>query len=446
MPVLTRLDHKILGIAWPAILSNLSIPLLGLVDAAILGHLGTTDYLAAVAIGSAILSFLYWGFGFLRMGTTGLVAKAAGAGRELDSIVILCQSAVLALILATLVIALHPVWLGLGFSLMAPQEQLLPLAWGYAGIRVFSAPAVLTTYAIVGWFIGHQNTRWPMAIVITTNVANIGLDFLLIMGLGMNSEGAALATVIAEYLGLIIGLVAISRTVKVLPSRSQLQTLLSPNTYRILLASNANLFIRTLCLLASFAFFTSMGDKLGSNILAANALLLHLMMLAAYGLDGFAFAAEGLTGNALGAKNLKAFQAAVGRCAQWCAVTAVVISITFILCTNLIFPVLTDLPAVRIEMQAVALWLIALPLVAAPSYLLDGVFIGSAETRPMMTTMLLSALAVYLPAWYLTQSWGNHGLWFAFTAFNGARGITLWVVYRQKTHSDSWLVTSPAHN
>ena len=442
--MLTRLDHKILGIAWPAILSNLSIPLLGLVDAAILGHLGSTDYLAAVAIGSAILSFLYWGFGFLRMGTTGLVAKAVGAGKEVDSIVILCQSVVLALVLAAFVMALHPLWLGLGFSLMAPQAHLLPLAESYAGIRILSAPAVLTTYAIVGWFIGHQNTRWPMAIVITTNLANIGLDFVLIIGLGMASDGAAIATVIAEYLGLLIGVIAIARSMKTYPSIDQLLVLRSLRAYRTLLASNTNLFVRTLCLLGSFAFFTAMGDKLGSDTLAANALLLHLMMLAAYGLDGFAFAAEGLTGNALGAKSLSDFYSAVHRCAVWCAFTAAAISIVFVLSSSLIFPLLTDLPQVRNEMAAVALWLILLPIIAAPSYLLDGVFIGSAETRPMMITMLISTLVVYLPAWYLTQSWGNHGLWFAFTAFNGARGLTLWVAYRQKTRAGSWLATSSA--
>jgi len=281
-----------------------------------------------------------------------------------------------------------------------------------------------------------------MAIVITTNVANIGLDFLLIMGLGMASDGAAIATVIAEYLGLVVGIIAIIRTAKKMPSRDQLQILFSLRAYRTLLVSNANLFVRTLCLLASFAFFTAMGDKLGSDTLAANALLLHLIMLAAYGLDGFAFAAEGLTGNALGARNLGNFFAAVRRCAIWCALTAMVISIVFALFSSFIFPVLTNLHEVRSEMAAVVLWLIMLPLIAAPSYLLDGVFIGSAETRSMMIAMLISTLAVYLPAWYLTQSWGNHGLWFAFTAFNGARGLTLWVAYRHKTQVGSWLPSS----
>ena len=196
-----QLDHKIWDIAWPAILSNISVPLLGLVDAAILGHLGSTQYLGAVAIGGAVLSFLYWGFSFLRMGTTGLVAKATGAGRPDEAALVLAQSAVLALLIAVVVVATHPLWLEIGFTLMSPQAELAPLADSYASIRIFSAPAVLITYTIVGWFIGNQNTRWPMVIMVSTNILNIGLDFLFIMGLGLNSDGAAYATLVAEYAG-----------------------------------------------------------------------------------------------------------------------------------------------------------------------------------------------------------------------------------------------------
>ena len=187
------LDHKIWGIAWPAILSNISIPLLGLVDAAILGHLGSTDFLGAVAIGAALLSFLYWGFSFLRMGTTGLVARASGRQHHGLGLLILARSAVLALVLALLVLLLHPLLLQLGFTLMSPRPELLALSESYAGIRIFSAPAVLLNYAIVGWFIGRQDTRWPMLIVVATNLINIVLDFVFIIGLEMNSDGAALA-------------------------------------------------------------------------------------------------------------------------------------------------------------------------------------------------------------------------------------------------------------
>ena len=433
------LDRRIWGIAWPAIISNISIPLLGLVDAAILGHLENASFLGAVAIGAALLSFLYWGFSFLRMGTTGLVARASGAGDQAGAFLVLVQSVVLALVLAALVIALHPLWLGLGLSLMNPQPELVPMADSYARIRIASAPAVLVTYAVVGWFIGRQDTRWPMAIVVLTNVANIGLDFLFIIGLGMNSDGAAVATVISEYLGLAVAVLVVRRNVAAGAWREARMQLLDWPAYRKLLRSNRHLFVRTVCLLASFAFFTAMGDKFGGEVLAANTLLLHLLMLAAYGLDGFAFAAEGLAGTALGARDLRAFGRAVRRCALWCYGTAALVSLAFALFHTVLIPVLTGLQPVRDVMFDHILWLIALPLLAAPSYLLDGVFIGSAETRPMMVTMLISAGLVYLPTWYLTRGLENHGLWLAFTCFNGARGLGLWLWYRYLWRHGGWL-------
>ena len=446
MPTMSTLDRKIWGIAWPAILSNISVPILGLVDAAILGHLGDARYLGSVALGTAILSFLYWGFSFLRMGTTGLVARATGAGDHDSAFMVLAQSMVLALGLAGAVILLHPLWLGLGFSLMDPQPALLPLAQSYAGIRIASAPAVLITYAIIGWFIGRQNTRWPMLIMILTNAANIVLDFIFIVGLGLNSDGAAIATVIAEYLGLALALLVVARQVPATAWSTARQRIADWPAYARLLRSNRHLFVRTVCLLASFAFFTAMGDKLGADTLAANALLIQLLMLAAFGLDGFAFAAEGLAGSALGAGNLGAFHRAVRRCAIWCFGTAALVSIAYWLLNPLLFPVLTDLDPVRQIMFDQVPWLIALPLLAAPSYLLDGVFIGSAETRPMMITMLASALLVYLPLWYVTQPLGNDGLWLAFCAFNAARGLSLWLWYLYLNRSDRWLaVGSGAH-
>ncbi len=444
MPGFSTLDHKIWGIAWPAILSNISIPLLGLVDAAILGHLGSTRYLGAVAIGGALLSFLYWGFSFLRMGTTGLVAKASGAGRHDLAALVLARSSVLALALAAAVVLLHPLWLKVGVTLMAPRPELAPLAESYVSIRVFSAPAVLVTYTIVGWFIGRQDTRWPMVIVVATNGANIALDFLLIVGLGLNSDGAALATLVSEYLGLGIALWAVWRQPESRPGpgfRSQLSSL---DAYGRILRSNGHLFIRTVCLLASFAFFTAAGDKLGPDVLAANALLMQLLLLCAYGLDGFAFAAEGLAGNHLGAGNLEGFYGAVKRCALWCLAGGAVISLCLALFHSPVIGALSDITAVRELMRTHYPWLVALPLVAAPSYLLDGVFIGSAETRYMMITMLFSCLAVYLPLWYLTRGWGNHGLWFAFTAFNAARGISLYLYYRRLSARGAWLPGLPA--
>lgn len=432
MPVLTRLDRKIWGIAGPAMLSNVSIPLLGLADAAILGHLDSSLYLGAVAIGGSLLSFLYWGFGFLRMGTTGLVARAEGAGRAEEGIVILARSGVLALTIATLILCLHPLLLGVGFALMNPAPEILPLADSYARIRLVSAPAVLTTYAVVGWCIGRQDTRRPLLIVVGTNTLNILLDFVLVLGLGMNSDGAALATVIAEYSGLALALWLVWRAQPGPAWRRLGAELRRADGYRALLRSNWHLFVRTVCLLASFAFFTAAGDKLGAHILAANALMLQLLMFCAHALDGFAFAAEGLSGQLLGAEDSDGFRAAVARCARWCAFTAIALTLLLLAGRGVLPGWLTSLPAVREAMTAHWPWLLLMPLAAGPSYLLDGVFIGTADTRPMMLSMLVSTLLVYLPLWYLTRSWGNHGLWLALVLFNAARGATLYPAYRRR--------------
>ncbi|MCR9185376.1 MAG: MATE family efflux transporter [Halieaceae bacterium] len=437
MGAATSLDHKIWQIAWPAILSNISIPLLGLVDAGILGHLDDTRYLGAVAIGSALLSFLYWGFSFLRMGTTGRVARALGAGSEARASLELYRAGVLALALAGLVWLLHPLWLQAGLALMAPDATLLPLADSYARIRIISAPAVLVTYAIIGWFIGHGDTRWPMWVLIVTNLANIALDVLLVVGLGWASDGAALATVLAEYGGLGLALFAVRQRLAPLAAPSR-RELLNLRAYSALMRSNSHLFVRTITLLAAFAFFTSMGEKLGTATLAANALLMQLLLLTAYALDGFAYAAESLAGNRAGANDSGGFYRVVRRCGLWCAASAVALSIAFLILQLPLFRLLTSLPDVLLVLDQHRLWLVLLPLVAAPTYLLDGVFIGTGETRPMMRTMLASALLVYLPVWYVTQPWGNHGLWLAFTLFNTARGLTLYYSYRRLSECGGW--------
>lgn len=436
---MNKLNHKIWNIAWPAILSNISIPLLGLVDAAILGHLNSTQYLGAVAVGGALLSFLYWGFGFLRMGTTGLVAKAMGAGNVSGANLVLGQSSALALVLSAAVLLFHPLLLGLGFLLMSAQADVAVMAESYAAIRISSAPAVLLTYAIVGWFIGRQDTRWPMLIVVLTNVINIGLDFLFIVELNMYSDGAALATVIAEYTGCSLALFGVWRNLPRTGAPQFFAELKSLRSYQRLLRSNRDLFIRTLCLLFSFAFFTAMGDKQGGDILAANALLMQLVLMAAYGMDGFAFAAEALSGNKLGARDLAGFYKVVRYCSFWCGVTAICMSLIFLLFHNSLFAIMTNIAPLRELLLQYTPWLIALPLIAAPSYLLDGVFIGSAETHEMMVSMLFSVFIIYIPVWFLTRHLGNHGLWFAFCVFNGARGATLYVAYLRRSRQQGWL-------
>jgi MATE family multidrug resistance protein len=257
--------------------------------------------------------------------------------------------------------------------------------------------------------------------------------------LNMYSDGAALATVIAEYTGCSLALYGVWRNLPRTAASQFFAELKSLSSYQRLLRSNRDLFIRTLCLLFSFAFFTAMGDKQGSNILAANALMMQLVLMAAYGMDGFAFAAEALAGNKLGARDLAGFYKVVRYCSFWCAVTAICMSLFFLLFHDALFALMTNIAPLRVLLSQYTPWLVLLPLVAAPSYLLDGVFIGSAETQDMMTSMLFSVFIVYIPIWFFTQHLGNHGLWFAFCVFNGARGATLYAAYLRKNRQQSWL-------
>ncbi|QFU74182.1 MATE family efflux transporter [Halioglobus maricola] len=433
------LDRKIWGIAWPAILSNISIPLLGLVDSAILGHLDDSRYLGAVAVGAALLSFLYWGFSFLRMGTTGPVALAEGAGDHHSSFLVLFRSSVIALCIAALVLMLHQPLLDLGMLLMTPAPGLAPLTDSYTNIRIVSAPAVLLTYTVVGWCIGRQDTRWPLLIVVTTNLTNIALDFLFVIGMGLNSDGAAIATVIAEYLGCILALYTVWRQRSHMSWVRIADDMKIVSAYKLILQSNQYLFFRTVCLLFSFAFFTAVGENFGSDVLAANTLLIQLLLMGAYAMDGFAYAAEGLSGNRLGAGDQNGFYAVVKRCSFWTAVSAALVSIALLVLQGPLVNTLTSISSVKELMLLYYPWLVILPLLAAPSYLLDGVFIGSAQTRYMMTTMLLATLGVYLPLWYVTTGMGNHGLWLAFSAFNLFRGISLYLCYRKISAGHGWL-------
>jgi MATE family multidrug resistance protein len=439
MPPEASLQRKIWDIALPAIISNISIPLLGLVDTAILGHLENTRYLGAVAVGAAVLSFLYWGFSFLRMGTTGLVARAVGARNPQREQEVLLQSIILAVALALLVIISHRLWLTLGLGWMAAGPELTPLAQSYAQIRIYSAPAVLVTYAVVGWFIGRQNTRWPMLIVVTANVVNVLLDLLFVVVLDWKSDGAAYATVCAEYCGLAVAIAVMLRQQKLAPSAAMRKRLRRWQNYKELLNSNRYLFVRTSCLLFSFAFFTSRSASFGEDQLAANTIILNLLLFAAYALDGFAYAAEALSGSAAGAGRLDHFYQVVRACTAWTVLGAALLSAGFGIFGTELFSLFTTHQEVIELLTRYQPWLIALPLVAAASYLLDGVFIGTALTRYMMWTMLFSLLLVYLPAWYLLQPWGNHGLWAAFLLFNGARGISLGICYWRVSQRRGWL-------
>lgn len=427
--------QRVWTLAWPIILSNITVPLLGLVDTAVVGHLPDSRYLAGVTLGATLFSFLYWGFGFLRMGTTGLTSQAVG--REDDSAVrnLLGQSLLLAALIGGALIVLSDPLVTLGLWLLDGSPEATRLASVYAEIRLLSAPAVLANYAILGWFLGQQNSRVTLLIMLLTNSVNIVLDLLFVVGLGMTVDGVAWATVIADYSALVLGLWLVRRQLGWLEGRFMRRRLLRIGAYSELFQVNGHLFVRTLGLLFAMAFFTAQGASQGDVILAANAVLLQFIMLISYGLDGFAHAAEALTGRAIGRRDWREFTTAVGAAARFSLLTAAAAMLLFALGGNTLIALLTDLAPVRAAAADYLPWMVLMPALAVWSYLLDGVFIGATATREMRNS-IFAGLAVYLPTWWLTQrlGLGNHGLWLAFILFTLVRSATLggyYLHYRQ---------------
>lgn len=438
-----HIHRKLWRLVWPLILSNITVPLLGLVDTAVLGHLSSPTYLAAVALCASLFSFIFWAFGFLKMGTTGLAAQAWGRGQRDGIYQTLLQALVVALVIGCFIFANQWWLLPLGLSLMQTPENLLAEAQLYGAIRIYSAPAILLQYAIVGWLVGCQRTREALIIAVSTNVVNIVLDLVFVLKLGMRTDGVALATTIAEYYSVVLGLCLCTRQhlkeiLHLLMSRQLWQL----KQYVRLLKFNVDLFVRTVLLLLVFAFFTAQGARLGDEIVAANAVLLTFLLLISNALDGFANGAESLCGEAIGKGNRPQFHLAVKVTGFWSVVTATVLSLCFLILGEWIIALLTDIAAVRQNAKNYLLWLVVLPLLAVGAYWLDGVFIGAAKSKEMRNTILGSAVVVFLPVWWLSQPWLNHGLWFSLAAFMLARSVIQWFYFVGLSRGKHWIPES----
>lgn len=431
---------RVWNLAWPMILSNISVPLLGAVDTAILGHLSSPAYLSGVAISASVMSMLLWAFGFLRMGTTGLVARSKDGGE-----VWLLRALCLAIALGLALIVLAWPLLGSIVSWMNASSEAAPQALTYLQIRLLSAPMALANFALLGFFIGRQDARAPLFILLAANLLNIGLDFLLIIGLGLGAQGAALATVCADVFAFILGLLLLRRIdheMWVTLAHRLRQTDFFPwrnaAPWLELLRINTDLFVRTCLLLLTLTFFTAQGAAQGDSILAANAILLQLLMMTSYALDGFAHATEALVGESVAHKSPKLFSSTVRSAGIWALTSATGITVLLIFGRPLILPLFTDIPSVLEQAQKVYWWLCALPLLAVWSYQLDGVFIGAGKSRQMRDTMFVATVLIFFPAWWLTQSWGNHGVWFSLFLWISARSVGLLIYFRYYTSQDSW--------
>lgn len=419
--------RRTLALALPIIVSNLSVPLVGAVDTAVVGHLPQPHQIGAVAIGSTIFSFLFWGLGFLRMSTTGFVAQAHGNADPGALRATVERALLLAMILGLLLVLCHAPLGRLALGLFDSAPGIRELASTYFSVRIWSAPATLANYAVLGTLIGLQRTRLALITQLALNGCNVCLDLVLVMGLGFGVGGVALASVVSEYLALLLGLYLLARRT---PIRSApRQALRDWAAMAALLRANINIMLRTLCLLAAFGYFTARGARLGDTVLAGNAVLMHLQHFLAFGLDGFAHATEALAGSAYGAGDRQAFRRAFRTTSFW----ALIVALTFALCYALlgmrIIGLMTSLEEVLDLARAHMPWLVISPLLSVWSFQLDGLFIGATRSAEMRNAMLASLALFLLSCALLVPAWGNHGLWASLMLFMVIRALTLGAYY-----------------
>ena len=438
---MTSHDKQILHIALPAIISNITVPLLGMVDMAIIGHIGDAAYLGAIAVGSMLFNVVYWLFGFLRMGTGGLTSQAFGRQDTSEEKRILLRSLAIAALIGFLFILLQLPVRNLAFRLLGATPQVSHLAARYYAICVWGAPAVLGLYSMTGWFLGMQNTRFPMFISIIQNIVNILCSLLFVFGLKWKIEGVAWGTVIAQYIGFSLALLFYLRGYKFLHSiKVNCQDLLDWTALQRFFVVNRDIFLRTLCLVAVTLYFTSVGARQGDLLLAVNALLMQLFTLYSYFMDGFAYAGEAICGRYIGARQRIDFYTTIRHLFIWGGALMILFTVIYALAGNLFITWLTD----DIDVQNMATtympWVIGIPLAGMAAFLLDGVFIGSTATRSMLISMAVATI-IFFSTYHIFSTYiANHALWMAFLLYLITRGALLALylpqLYNKQTRTD----------
>jgi MATE family multidrug resistance protein len=430
--------RRVWALAAPMILSNISVPLVALVDSTVIGHLPHAHQLGAVAIGANLYVFLAWAMGFLRMGSTGFAAQAAGRGDGTALRQVLLQGLLLAMGLALLLGIIGVPLSGIALELMHPSAELDQLTRDFFHTRLFGLPAALASFALVGWFLGTQNARAPLAILLSTNLVNIALNLWFVLGLDWGVVGSARASVIAEWTGALIGLAMTRKALRAYPGHIAWAALALWQNWRPLLAVNRDIFIRSLALQSVFFLITVQGARLGDATVAANALLLNGLLLTAHALDGLAHAVEALCGHAIGAHDRQALRRSLVVACGWSLLTSLGFAVLFLFAGHLFIEMQTSIQSVRETAYLYLPYLAALPLIAVWSYLLDGLFIGATRAREMRNGMLLTVIIVLPFAWVL-RDFGNHGLWLAFLLFMSLRSLTLGVFAWYINKHEGWL-------
>lgn len=429
MGVLNERDRQILRIALPSIVANITVPLLGLVDVAIVGHMGSAAYIGAIAVGSMVFNVIYWVFGFLRMGTSGLTAQALGR-RDLCGVgQMLVRATAVGLAVALLIVLLQVPIGKVAMAIVAPEPDIGHLAETYFSICVWGAPAVLTLYGLSGWFVGMQNTRLPMVVSIAQNVVNIAASLFLVYGVGMKVEGVACGTLIAQYAGALMALALCWRYYRRLGKHLKWEGVLDMSEMLRFFSVNSDIFLRTLCLVAVNLFFLSAGARQGDVVLAVNTLLMQLFLFYSYFLDGFAFAGEALCGKAKGARNAQAFRQVVTRIFVWGGVVAVLFTMAYLAGGQWFLHLLTDETEVAQAAVEYLPWVVAVPLAGVAAFVWDGVFVGITATRGMLVALAV-ATAVFFTLYLMgADRWGNHALWLAFVAYMVVRGAVQTAIF-----------------
>lgn len=426
------MNKKILHLALPSIISNITVPLLSLVDVAIVGHLGAASYIGAIAIGGMLFNIIYWLFGFLRMGTSGMSSQALGRRDLREATRVLFRSVGVGLLISLVLLLLQYPLREIAFSLLDTTDEVECLASLYFSICIWGAPAVLGLYGFSGWFIGMQNSRFPMFIAITQNVVNILASLIFVFLFGMKVQGVAMGTLIAQYGGFLMALFLwYAFYWKRMSIRVDWHEIMNKVVMRRFFRVNSDIFFRTLCLVAVTTFFTSTGAKQGDVILAVNTLLMQLFTLFSYIMDGFAYAGEALAGRYIGARNKNALHRMIRLLFVW----GIMLSISFTLLYGIggkeFLSLLTDEVLVIQAARTYFYWVLAVPLAGFAAFLWDGILIGATATRLMLYSMLVASSTFFLIYYLFFGVMGNHALWMAFLIYLSLRGVMQWMLWHR---------------
>lgn len=426
------MNKRILQLAVPSIISNITVPLLGLVDVAIVGHIGDAAYIGAIAVGSMLFNVIYWLFGFLRMGTSGMTSQALGRRDLAEVLRLLVRSLSIGVGIGVLFFVLQKWLIGCGLWAMSPEADVVELARRYCYVCIWGAPAVLGLYGFTGWFIGMQNTRIPMMVSLTQNVVNIIASLLLVFVGGMTVEGVALGTVIAQWWGFLIACLFYRICYRRLSKYDYRRHLFAAEPLKQFFSLNKDIFLRTLCLVAVNLFFTAAGSRESTIVLAVNTLLMTLFTIFSYFMDGFAYAAEALSGKYYGARNMGAFREVVRRTMGFGAVVAVGFTLLYIVGGENFLSLLTSDKQVIAASGEYFWWAVLIPLSGMSAFVFDGIFVGITRSKSMLCSTAVASASFFVLFFGLHPFLGNHALWLAFILYLLLRGIVLFVIYRKK--------------